>query len=449
MAKGMSRGLKITLSIIGVIVVFILLVMVVGAIGDATARGRLDEIRNSSLAFLESYIRKEEGNAEQFFAEAAAYAEDVTVDFYPYLDGTIEITPGLTKAILDNLDAIARVEQGAQMEFHSYPYAYQKAAAAELPPFFNMSKAVKLTCAKALFDMEQGRSDQSLNALLHVVRAGRLIASDTPALLDVMMGNSLAMYALNVLQLGLESGGYDQDQLERIEKFLEQCEREWPPVGLSLKGDVCGMAITLFDVLRSSGGVLQMGELLTDSFGDVFRLFILRLMCWRYSFSPVRMYLSGHESISGIVDEFNHLEDIPLTEESWEERNLKYAEFREHLKQALEGNLILKLAFPNVFGIYNSRLETLTMIRAERLACAIFAFQRDNRRFPVDLKEMGGDLIYDFNTGKSWTYKNDGESATISSPGPNPELTKGDITITLTNLGIKPFLRKLRATEGK
>lgn len=447
MARRFSKGFKITMSIIGVLVGFILLVMVVGAIGDASARSKLEEIRNGSLAFLESHIRTEKGNAVEYFTEAAEYAADVTIGFYPYLDGESEIGAELTKAILDNLDAIAKIEQGAQMEFFSYPYEYHKGAAAELPEYFNLNKAIRLTCAKALYDLEQGRGDTSLDALFNVLSAGKLVASDTPVIFDVAMGNSFAMQSLRILYLGLASGAYNQKQLERIDLSLRQFGNEWPMASLSLEGEVCGMAIIFFDALKHPAALLQMGELISNSIGDVFQLFIFRLVCWRYFFSPTRMYLSAHETMNEIVDGFKAIEEMPLIGENLEERSSKRTELREALKQSLESNMLLSLTFPNVFGIYSRRLETITHIHAARLCCAIFAFQRDNRRFPVDLEELGGDIIYDFNTGRMWEYKNNGDSATISSPGPDPEGTRDDISLTLTNLGIKQYLKEKRAEK--
>jgi hypothetical protein len=450
MAKGMSRGFKITMGIIGIVIGFILMVMIIGAIGDASARGRLEEIRSSSLVFLESHIRTEQGNAVKYFAEAAEYAKDVTVDFYPYLDGESEISPELTKVVLDNLDAIARIEQGAKMEFHSYPYEYQKGASAELPDYFDLSKAIKLTCAKALFDLEHGRSDQSLDALLNVIQAGKLIASGTPVLFDVAIGNSFANQSLKVLHLGLASGVYDQEQVELIGASLARFESEWPQVGLSLEGEVCGLAVIFFDVLKNPAGVLQMGQLLSNSFGDVFRLFIFRLMCWKYFFSPARMYLSGHESMNAIVSEFNELEKMSLTPQNWEERKSKEGEFRENLDNILKGNLILNLTFPSVFAIYNRKLETLASIHAGRLACAIQGFRHTNLRFPVDLEELGGEVIFDFSTGKPWEYKNNGDSVSISSPGHDREDAKDDISLTLTSMGIGKYLQARRnAASGK
>jgi hypothetical protein len=449
MVKGFSRSFKVTLGIIGVIVAFILLVMLVGAIGDASSRGKLAEIRDSSLAFLKSHIREDEGNAVDYFLEAAALAADADADASPYLNGLSEISPSLTKDILENLDAIARITQGAKMEFYSYPYDYQKGAAAELPDYFNLSKAIKLTCAKALFDLEKGRSDNSLDALFDCLRAGKLIASGTPVLFDVAIGNSFAMRSLEVLHLGLASGCYDQGQLERIDAVLTEFEEEWPLVGLSLEGEVCGMAIIFFDALKHPAALLEVGEMLGNSFGDVFRLFVFRLVCWRFLFSPSRMYLGAHEDMNAIVDTFKEIEGMPMNRENREDWDRKRAAFREDIEQRVEGNLLLNLTFPNVFAIYNRRLETITAIRAARLCCAIRAFQRDNRRFPVNLQELGGDIIYDFNTGKVWQYQNNGDSATIASPGSIPDGTKDDIAITLTNLGIAGYLKQLRATEGK
>ncbi len=449
MAKGMSKGFKITAGILAVIVVFVLLVMVIGSIADRTAGGSVEEIRNNALTFLESYAREGDGNAEQYFTEAAEGIRDETVNIHTYLMGGREISAQVTKAILDNLEVIGKIRQGAQMEFYCYPYEYEKGAAAELPDFRNLNEAIRLTCAKALFDMEQGRSDQSMDALLDVTRAGKLIASDTPVLFDMVMGNSFAEQSLNVLKLGLESGAFDAEQLERIDGFLQDLEREWPRVALPLEGEVHGMAITFCDALKQPGSVMQMGELLSDSMGDIFRFFLLRILCWRTWFSLKRTFIAGHETMKGLVTEFKQLEEIPLSAESREERIEKFEAFNEHLKQAMEGNFLLNLTYPSVFGMHNQRLELLTLIRAERLACALFAFQRGNMRFPVNLEEMGGELIYDFNTGKLWEYENDGDAVVIASNGPDLKSGNDNVIIRLTNLGAKEYFKQKRASKGK
>lgn len=449
MAKGMSRGFKITIGIIAVVIVCILLVMVIGSIGDATAKGKVEEIRSNSLAFLKSHAREGEGNAETYFTEAAKNVRDETANVHPYLEGGREISPEVTRAILDNLDAIAKIRQGAHMEFYCYPYEYEKGAAAELPDFFGLNKAIKLTCAKALFDMERERIDESTGALLDVMRAGKLIAADTPVLFDVVMGNSFAKYSLNVLKLGLESGAYDQEQLERIDGFLQECEKEWPLVGLPLEGEVYGMAMTFCDVLKHPGSVMQMGELLSGSIGDVFRLFIMRVLCWRDWFSLKRTFIAAHETMKERVSEFNELDEMPLTVKNREERIEKYEAFNEHLTQAMEGNFLLNYTSPTMFGIYHRRIELLTLVRVERLACAIFDFQQGHMRFPVELHELGGNLIYDFNTGKLWEYDNNGDSVVISSPGPDHDSTKDDIYLTLTNLGIAEYLKRVRNAGSK
>lgn len=444
-----SRSFKVVLSVIVVFVVCIILVMAIGAIGDATARGKIEEIRNNSLAFLNSFIREEEGNALESFTQAGELAEDVTVNFLPYLDGEEEISPGLTKAILDNLDAIARIQQGARMEFYSFPYDYAKGAAAEIPEYFNLHKAIRLTVAKALFDLENGRSDASLDGLLGVLQAGKLIGTGTPVLFDVATGNVFAMQSLRVLHLGLASGAYDELQLERIDAILEKYESEWPPVGLALEGEVRGMAIIFFDALKNPAALLQMGELISNSIGDGFRLFIFRLACWRYWFSPSRMYLAAHVSMTEFTEGFKALELMELSRENVEERNAGQGALRAQFAEAVKGNLLVDLTFPSVFGLYSRRLSLMTSLRAARLCCAIREFQRDHRRFPVDLSELGGELIYDFNTGRTWEYKNNGDSAVLSSPGPDADNARDDVSITLTNLGIRQYLTERRAEAGK
>jgi hypothetical protein len=449
MAMRFSKGFKVTLSIIGVVVGLILLVMIIGAIGDASARGKIKEIRDNSLAFFDAYIRTEQGNAVEYFTEAAEYAKDVTVDFHPYLDGEIEISPRLTKAIPDNLDAIAKIEQGTQMEFYSYPYEYEKGASAEIPEYFNLNKAIRLTTAKALYDFENGRGDLSLDALFNVIQAGKLIATGTPVLFDVAIGNSFAMQSIRVLHMGIASGGYDPEQLEQIDLTMKKFESEWPLVVLSLEGEVCAMAVIFFDALKHPATLFDMGQMISNSIGDAFRLFLFRLLCWRYWFSPSRMYLDAHASMNQLVEEFKVLEQMELAGDNFAERSAKEQALRQHLDEELEGNLLLNLTFPSVFGLYNRRLAVITSFRAARLCCAIRAFQRDHRRFPVDLKELGGDIVFDFNTGKMWEYKNNGDSASLSSPGPDPDDDRDDISITLTNLGVTSFLKDRRATASK
>ena len=111
MARRLSKGFRISMWIIGVVIGFILLVMIIGAIGDASGRPRLAEIRDESLAFLESHIRKDAGNAVKYFTEAAVYAEDVTVGLSPYLNGEAEISPLQTSRSAIRIERCHRYRQ--------------------------------------------------------------------------------------------------------------------------------------------------------------------------------------------------------------------------------------------------------------------------------------------------------------------------------------------------
>jgi hypothetical protein len=282
---GRSKSFKITFTVLIVIVGCVLLVSIIGAIVDGSTKSKIMKAHDEALEYLSQYRKTGEGNAWGFYSKACEKARSIDVDFKPYLNGDIEITPEMMASILDNLEVITTMMAGSKMEFYSYPYEFEKGVSAQLPNFMSYRKATDLMLAKSLYDMERAKGTVSVDNLLTTMLVGKHIGSGVPLLIDHMIAIAIENQSLEVLEIGLSSGAYSKSEVERINSFLDRLEKEWPRIGWVIDGEVKMMDISAADIIKNPGSFLTIAETLTGAAGDVFRLFFLRLLCWRNFFS--------------------------------------------------------------------------------------------------------------------------------------------------------------------
>ncbi|TES93458.1 MAG: hypothetical protein E3J87_02295 [Candidatus Cloacimonadota bacterium] len=447
MARRSSKTFRVIIGIIVAIVGLTLLVLLIGVIVDKVTQPSIKRAGDEALEYLTNLKRDEPGNAWDFYSLAIEKSRDIKSDkiLSRYLNGNIEVTQEIMKTILDNLEIIEKIMEGARQEFYSYPYEYEKGAEAELPDYMSLRKAVSVTCAKAFYDLENGRTDASLNGLFSVMIVGKHIASGAPMLIDQMIGIVIVDKALKVLEIGISSGTFNDSQLESIAEFLVDLEKHWPLLSTALDGDSKTMKIS-FAKSQKGYSSLFFGS---ESESKFIRVFVFRFICWRHFFSPKLSFLRGFKYMEDYISELKEIEEESMKWEKRAEAKKREDELQEKIKVYCKRNLLFGFVIPNVFSMHRRKLEYITKIRMLHLSSEISSFRLESGRFPQSLEEIAKYLVVDFNTGKVWEYTNYEDSVTIFSPGPDISDKKDDISITLTGLGIKQYLAKRRKPHKK
>jgi hypothetical protein len=418
-------------------------VSLIGWIGDKSFERKILADGENAQKELNSLLRTGPGNAWEFYSRAIEKARSIKSDrtLSRFLDGDEEIVAEVLEVIKNHQEVIDNIREGARQDYYSYPYKYEQGIAIENPEYLILRRGIDITCIKALYDLENGRSEIALDLLFSVMMVGKHLSTDSPLPYDQLMGFSFIHKAAQVLGIGISAGAFNEHQLEEISVFLADLEIHWPAVATTLKNDLNLVRVT-YGYLHPAVGDLLFSD---DVEATFLRRFILRLMCWRYLFSPKKALYSSSGMFEEVINDLENIENEEVDTKEKKKRVLESIRMIEmKIKEFKRRNIVFSMMEPIYLSVYKKKLREITKIRLLHISSRIRLFRTREKRFPENVKELAKDLIIDFNTGEEWRYESFGDSVTLSSPGFYDEDKSDDISITLTVKGIKKYLENKR-----
>lgn len=449
MARRISKTLKAVIWIVGVIIGIVILVSVIGKIGDKAVSGEVKQAGQDALEYFSKLQKDGEGNAWVYYEQAMKAASGIASDreLTQYLEGEEEPTFKLMKDILDNLQIIDIIREGARQDYCAIPHAYEDGLEAPLPEYVALRRAVSITCVKALYDLENGRSDEAIDLLFSAMMVGKHVAS-SPMIMDQMIGFALVGRALKVLEIGISTRAFDERQLDEVAGFLDDMEKHWPLLSDAISADMKLMRISFAKQGENVTSLMVMGGDGIREFGFL-RMLALRVLCWRDWFSPIRTMHNCFAFYEDLDAELRGYEGVLLDETASKEvEEEKGKSIKNKVDSFRKRNFWFAIACPEYPSMFKRKIERITMFRILNLSSSLASYRLTKGRFPEKLVEIAPHLIVDLQTREPWMYVNYGDSARISSPC----VDAGDtIAVTITNMSIGTYLEKkrLKALEKK
>jgi hypothetical protein len=441
MAKKISKTWKAIIAVVGALIAIVLVITLTGSIGDRTVSWAVQQAGEDALRYFSQMKGDGEGNAWEYYAKAMEAAEGIASDreLIGYLDGKEEPTFKLMKEILDNLEIIEYLEEGTRQEYCMLPHEYEEGMESPLPEYVALRRAVSIACVKALYDLENGRSEEALALLFSTVMVGKHISS-SPRIIDQMIGFTLVSRPLEVLKIGIASRAFDQEQLGEIAEFLDDLEKHWPMLTDAILGETKLMRISFAKYGKNINSLLVKGNESTEQLWFV-RMLALRVLCWRDWFSPIRAIHSSLSFPESLEDELRAYELVLLDEEASRESEAhQWASIETRIESFRKRNFWFALSCPEYTSMFKRKVESITMIRMFGLASLLASHRNATGGFPENIMELAPHLIVDLQSRKPWEYTNYGDSARISSPG----IGADTMSITLTKMNIGQYLGKKR-----
>lgn len=436
-----GKILKAILGGLGLIVSLVVAITLIGFTGDKTILGEVRQAGEEALLYFSESPGEGEGNAWDYYARAMEGVEGIAPDseLIRYLDGEEAATPDLLRLILNNLPVIGLIEEGAHQERCVLPHDYEAGMESPLPEYTALRRAVIIACVKALYDLENGRSDEALQLLFSTMMVGKHIAS-SPMLIDQMIGFALLDRPLDVLKIGIASRGFDHAHLEEICGFLDDMEKHWPSLAESIRADIKLMRISFAKHGEGITPLMMTGDEASGYFGFI-RMLALRVLCWHDWFSPVRAMHSSLTFFEGLGDDLMAYESMLLADSTARKTEQdRWAAIEKKIDAFGKRNFWFALTCPEYPSMFKRKLERITVIRLVNVSSSVAAYRSETGQFPRKLEDIAPHLIVDLQTRKSWEYTNYGDSATVLSPG-----TDGDTAmVTITTMGIGQYLQRRR-----
>ncbi len=441
MPRRLPKTLKIPFIIVAVIAGIVLIISGIGAIFDRSAYHVILVDAEDALAYFSRFHYDDDGNAWEYYSEAAEKADSFGSDreLFRYLSGEIEITYNSMKTILNNLEIIELIREGAKQDYYSYPYEFEKGIAAEIPSYIGLLRAVDITCIKALYDMENGRNDTALENLFGAMMAGKHVASG-PMVMDYMVGFSLVKRGLKVLRIGIASGAFNEEQLGGISEFLDDLEKHWPSLSEAIGAEAKRMRITFAGASAKDIGLTVFGgDQDADHFGFV-QMFIVRLFCWRSFFSPYRSLHTCFVFMDEIFEELEKIESNAMDSLTDKIEDKTFVALQGKVDSFRKKNFFFNIAAPDYGRMLRKKMKEMMGIRLIHTSSLVAAYRLEKGDFPESIEELAKHLIVDLGTGKQWQYTNYADSVIILIPGLDDEDADDALSIILTGLGIKRYL---------
>lgn len=439
-----SKSFKITISFILSIVGVILFLLIIGFTVDCFTYPSLKRTGNEALEDLKSLRIDKPGNAWDYYSIAIEKSRNIKPDKMRigYIRGKIEITPEIIKAIEVNTDAIREIKEGARQDFCSVSFNYKKGLSVDIPDFTTLKRITEILCVNSLRELEEGNAEEALNDIFTVATVGKHLASVAPTVLDQMVGGVLISQALSVLRIGVSSSVFNKNELKKVAQFLDEMEKDWPPLYQALDTQTKLLKITIANITlsRTLEIVLLPHHQKKPS---IFLKSLVRLVYWRYLFSPRLAFLKNFEFFDTIISEMQEIESTSSKVIKRGEIHKIFPDiFQKRINENVRKNPIPLIFIPKFSN--KGRLVNITKMRMLRLSSVISSYRLENGFFPPTLEEFEYDIVIDPNTGEMFVYTNYEDSVRIFSPGLNISNPGDDITILLTKMGIKKYLEKRR-----
>ncbi len=442
MARRFSKTLKAIITILIVIAAIIIVITVTGMIADRTVLGEVAQAGEKAEAYFAHMVRGEGGNAWDYYARAMEAAEDIASDgeLTGYLDGEKEAAPELIQAVLDNPEIIEYLQEGTHQEYCMAPHDYAKGLGSPLPEYIALRHAASIACVKALYDLENGRSDDAIALLFSVMIVGKHIAS-SPMIIDQMIGFAMVGRGMRVLKIGIASRAFNKRQLGEIAEFLDDLDKHWPMLTDAIVGDINLMRISFASYGERVTSLLVMGDESAGHLGFV-RLFALRVLCWRDWFSPIRAIHSSLSFFEALEDDLLSYEQVLLDETASQDSvKRRLTSIERGIDAFRKRNIWFALSCPEYTSLFKQKVEWLTTVRMLGLSSSLASHREVEGGFPEALAEIAPHLVVDLRTGKPWAYENFGDSARIMSTDSDGLDT---LSITVTKMPIEEYLAKIR-----
>ncbi|MCK4575210.1 hypothetical protein KAU34_02245 [candidate division WOR-3 bacterium] len=429
----MKRVLTFIIVIFGVF----LLPQIIGPVVDRITYPQLKKEAEKALQYFDEVSVDDTSNAWFYYSRAGEQFDDSAwhKEVYQYIDGKIEITPHILSAIRENKQALELLRDGTKCDFCKIPYNPEIWA----PSSFSMSSSnldeiVDIAYAQSLFNLENMNNEKAIADIFSIMTISEHVASNGHAI-DYMMGCWFFYQSYKLLKMGLESGVFDEVQLEIISNKLKVFEEEWPKFARVLE-------------IEAKSTLMMLSESRKEITARQFMaMMFLRYINWKHFFSFNFAILGGYRFMNELSDELEEKEDIDSLIFNFDDNLEK--DIEERIRNYSLKNLMYGIGLANIVRLYERKLSILTKIRILHLCSEVQRYKLRNGHYPPSIDDFDRKISIDLNSGEYFSYTNYGDSVIVSSSGNDPTEQKDDVSLTLTNIGIKRYLKRKRDSSKK
>jgi hypothetical protein len=438
--RQVSRPFKVSIGIIGSFLGCFVFSIGIGYTVDILILQTLRTVGNESkeLFVQDPLVEK---NSWNYYREALKTSKNITSSQsrIRYIRGEVEISEEILQSLEDNHVSLSTLIEGSQLRHTSLPVLFRDGRSIELIGLDTLRLLAELLCVQSLVSLELGNQEESLENLFSAFSIGNHISSEALTVTDQIIGNVLISQSLRVLTIGLSSGIYETKHLEGISSFLDDLENTLPPLNSALRRQMDLLKIYISH--RSITDILYLILIPHHRTNPSLSLkLFIRLVYWRYFFSPRYAFLQNFRFYDSIISEMGEIEK-PLVFDSSEGKYTKFPSvFADRIREQSRRNPLPPIFSPKFTN--RGRLLLLTRIRMLRLSTEIALFHRKNGSFPTTIKNFKKSISIDFNTGTDFLFSHCEDSVIIQSPAFSLEDPQDDIVIILTTKGIKKYLEK-------
>ena len=429
---GLKRRLKIYSWSLGIPIGLLLLIGLIGWIGDLIASYELNQMDLDGKRFFENFLNRggyekplyngtgEEGNAWDFYARAIETIKPMETSegkiLLEFLDGKVEDLSQVTPILLRYEEPLQNIRRGLSQTRCLIPIEYEKGEKAPLPDYMSLRSLAKLLAAHGRLAQKMGRTRDASADYLDVMMFGQDIAGGDLIMIGDMVGISILNTGWKEMREDLMTFSFQEEDLQEIANTLHNLSSTWPYLGEDLLAEIYMLPFTHETMemkLRLSvpAGSIT-GQLIQNR---LFFWWFFHLRSWKSLFSVHRAWLDAKklplELVGEVISAEKHdLHPLNLLREEWDRRTKDYW---------LGTTIAL-----NPYEMAKRRLEGILKIRLCGLAALAQLEYLQNNRYPENLNTvgvqsaLGGEsLLTDPMTDSPWQYRVSakGDSCEISS----------------------------------
>jgi len=269
--------------ILGTVVGAIPLAVLVGSIWTSIVADRRAAALEKDLAALREEVERQtplrlprrgealEGNAWDDYAQALAVtsrAQRKTIN--TVYNGTEKLPPEQMTELLASGDAaFDHLRRGLRRRTGGYPYVWEEGVTGKSPSLFDCQTLSNFAGIRARRLLQDGKAREAADLMLDDCSFARDLTLRAPLIYHMI---AAAIYSTAFFELRdvMKSRDLTREELEAIDRELEQVEKEWPDIGDTLP----------FEILSTGYELLKPRELRDpDARASVAE-------SWRFGFSP-------------------------------------------------------------------------------------------------------------------------------------------------------------------
>jgi hypothetical protein len=437
------------------LIVLLLLIALIGWIGDITAGPGLRKYQKEYLSMIEDFQKtgfkkeqvfkkKKEGNGWDKYSKAIEEIEKLNKEERDvfYKRGTKKLYSSEIFSIINShKTALGNLSDGAKYSSCIIPYEYEKGYKMPLPNYSNWRILAMLGTASGNMNLLQGRNRQATHDYLATLCYAEDVSGGGLLPIGRMIGGVCSGYALSGIQTGLETDAFNKEDLIFLARGLCSLEKKWPTLNQAIRFDV--MSCLLPEITSPFKLIRQSSE--GNFLNPFFRWWIIRSISWKDFFSPKRALLGLCKTINEFSSIIKESENKP-----WEECKEEVESYQQS-----GHNWLVRMFLPNTTNILGGNRERITLMRLEALAALIRYYKKTNGHFPENLEDIDisefPKLLIDPITYEGWHYKVfNSDSAVIYSPGIDlvdnggikSTRKESDIAIVFTSLCLSEYIKK-------